>query len=114
MRSISATSRALSRASARSDVDRDPAGQLREPRPDRAVVAQPVELLVGAREDLLEGVLGGMLGERERAREDRVHVAGEALDEQLPGVVVARAAAGDELGVGWRGRHPPRTIRATA
>ena len=43
-------------------VDRDAARQLREPRPDRGVVAQAVQLLVGAGEDLLEGVLGGVLG----------------------------------------------------
>ena len=82
-------------------VDRDAPRQLRQPRPDRAVVAQAGQLLVGAYEDLLEGVLRRMRGEREPAREDRVHVAGEALDEQRPGVVVACSAASDELGVGW-------------
>src|SRR5436305_781579 len=93
-------------------VDRYAPRQLGEPRPDRAVVAQARELLVGACEDLLEGVLRRMCREGEPAREDRVHVAGEALDEQRPGVVVACSAASDELGVGWHDRHPLRTIRA--
>ena len=39
-------------------VDAASARQLRDPRPDRGVVAQPVELLVHLREDVLEDVLG--------------------------------------------------------
>ena len=47
----------------------------------------------------------------ERLDRDRVHVAGEAIDELAPRVVVSRAAAGDELCVGFgdgaRIKHSP-------
>ena len=90
-------------------VEAEVARQLRQPRLDRAVVAQPVEPLVRAREDLLEDVLRVVLGQPEPLHGDRVHVAGEPLDELPPGAFVAGAAARDELGVGELGGHAVAT-----
>ena len=70
----------------------------REPGPERIVVPEGVQTLVGAREGVLEHVLGVVLRQPERLR-DRVDVAGIALHELPPGVRVAGAAAYDELGV---------------
>ena len=56
-----------------------------------------VEPLVRPREDLLEDVLGVVLGEAKPLHGDRVDVAREALDELRPGRLVAGAAARDEL-----------------
>ena len=81
-------------------VDADPARQLRDPRPHRVVVPERAEPLVDAGEDVLEDVLGVLLAEAEALHRDRVDVAREALDQLTPGVVVARAAACDERGVG--------------
>ena len=65
------------------------------------------EILVRAGEDLLEHVLGVRVGRPERLDRDRVDVAGEAIDELAPRVVVSRAAAGDELCVGFGDGHAP-------
>src|SRR2546425_1790262 len=78
-------------------VDAEPARQLREPGADRVVVPQPVEVLVRAREDLLEDVLRRVLLEPEALHADRIHVAGEVLHELAPRLLVAGAAAADEL-----------------
>ena len=73
--------RPASRARCAELVDAEPPGQLREPGTDRAVVAEPVEMLVGACEDLLEDVLGVGSREPEALGADRVDVAREALDQ---------------------------------
>ena len=56
-------------------IDREPAGQLADPRPDRLVVAQPSQMLVGTSEHLLKDVLGVVVAESEGLTRDRVHVA---------------------------------------
>ena len=63
------------------------------------------EIHVRAREDLLEDVLRVGLRQSERLDRDRVDVAGEALDELTPRVVVPLAAAGDELCVSLGNLH---------
>src|SRR4029077_1601879 len=80
-------------------VDAEPTGQLREPWTDGAVVAESVEMLVRAREDLLEDVLGVARLEPEALDADRVDVTREALDELAPGIVVPLATTRDEPGV---------------
>ena len=80
-------------------VDAEPAGELRDPRPYRLVLAQRVEPLEDAGEDLLEDVLGVLLREAEALDGNRVDVAREPLDECAPRFVVAAAAAGDEDGI---------------
>ena len=85
----------------------------------RRVVAQPVELLVRLREDVLEDVLGVLGREAKAANADRVDVAREALDERGPRLGVAGAAARDEELVTQapNRRHPPilvSTARAPA
>jgi hypothetical protein len=62
-------------------------------------------MLERAREHLLEDVLGIVGAQSESLTDDRIHVAGEAVDELTPGLLVARAAAGDEPGVGERSDH---------
>jgi hypothetical protein len=57
-------------------------------------------MLVDAGEDLLEDVLGVVGREPERLGRDRVDVAGEALDELVPGGRLSASAPGDELRVG--------------
>ena len=89
-------------------VQAQPSRQLGQPGPDRRVVPKLRQVLVRAGEDLLEDVLRVGLGEAKRLDGDRVHVAGEAIDELAPRVVVSRAAAGDELGVGFDDGHVPR------
>ena len=54
---------------------------------------------------VLEHVLCVVLGQAERLGRDRGDVAGEALDERVPRLGVALAAARDELCVGRRGGH---------
>ena len=66
-------------------VDALAARQLRDPRPQGVRVAQRAEPVEDAREDLLEDVLGVVRVEAERLRGDREDVAGEALDELVPG-----------------------------
>ena len=66
---------------------------------------QAVEMLVHAREDVLEHVLGVVWRQPERLHRDRVDIAREALHELVPGGLVAGAAARDELGVGGGGFH---------
>ena len=56
-------------------------------------------MLVGTREDFLEDVLRVIAARPKPLRRDRVDVAREAVDELVPGALVARAAAGDELGI---------------
>ena len=80
-------------------VDAEPASELREPGAERRVVAQLLEVLVRAREHLLEDVVGVRLGQR-NACGDRVDVAGIAVDERTPALVVAVTATRDELRVG--------------
>ena len=63
------------------------------------------QVLVRAGEDLLEDVLGVGRGQPVRLNGDRVDVAREALDELAPGIVVACAAAGDELCVRFGNLH---------
>ena len=81
-------------------VDAEPAGELRDPGPQSIVAPQAVEMLVDPREHLLEDVLGVVLRKPKGLHRDRVHVAGEPLDELVPGALVPRAAPGDELGIG--------------
>src|SRR5262245_33256558 len=81
-------------------VDTEAPGQLGEPRPDRVVVPELVEMLVGPRENLLKHVLCVVLRQLERLDGDRVDVAREALDELVPGFLVAGAAARHQLPVG--------------
>ena len=83
-------------------VDAESSGELRDPGPDCLVLAQSVEPLEHTREDLLEDVLGVLLGEAERLGGDRVDVAREAVDEGPPRLLVAATAEGNELGVGER------------
>ena len=99
--------RLLARAGA-NRVEAEPPRQLGEPGPDRGVVAELRQVLVRAGEHLLEHVLGVRLGQAERLDRDRVDVAREALDELAPRVVVSRAAAGDELCVGFGDWHCPK------
>ena len=91
-------------------VDAEPPGQLREPGADRVVVSEFGEVLVRAREHLLEHVVGVRLGQPERLHGDRVDVAGVAIDEHAPGVVVAAATTSDQLRIGQLVVH--RTIIA--
>ena len=87
---------------ARSDrVEAQPPRQLRDPGPERGVVAEGVEPRVDAREDLLEDVLGVRVAQPEALRADRVDVAREALDELVPGVERRRR--------GSAGRAPRRS-----
>ena len=72
-------------------------GQLCEPRPDRPVVAQPVELLEDLAEDVLEHVLGVGRCEPEALDADRVDVARETLDQGVPCLSTPLAAVGDDL-----------------
>jgi hypothetical protein len=80
-----------------------PARELRDPRPQSGRVAQAVELHIDLREDVLEDVLrvGGRQAEALRA--DRIDVAREPLDEDVPCLLFAAPATGDELRVGDRG-----------
>src|SRR5439155_8568634 len=83
-----------------------PAGELREPRPHRGVVSELVEVLVRTGEDFLEDVLRVRLGEPERLNGDRIHVAREPFDKLVPGLLVARPTACDELAIAeGRGHH---------
>ena len=59
-------------------------------------------MLVRAREDLLEDVLGVLVREPVRLGRDRVDITGEALDEDVPGLGLAGAAARDQICVGQR------------
>ena len=87
----------------RSDrVEAAPPRELRDPGPQRGVVAQAVEPRVDAGEDVLEDVLGVLVAQPEAADGDRVDVPRVALDELVPRVRVAGATAADELGVGQR------------
>jgi len=80
--------------------------ELRQPRTERLVVAEAVEMRVDAREDVLEDVLGVVLREAEALGADREHIAREPLDELIPGRGVAAAATRDELCVrACRGGH---------
>ena len=92
-------------------VDAEPPRQLREPGSNRVVVPQLVQVLVGASEDLLEDVFCVMLRHLEALNRDRVDVAGEAVDQLAPGVVVAGAAPGDQLSVGQLHAQPHRLHR---
>jgi aquaporin TIP len=84
-------------------VDAEAPRELREPGFDRLIVAQIAQALVGAREHLLEHVLGVGLPEAEALDGNCVHVPGEAVDELAPGILVAGAAARDKLCVGFPG-----------
>jgi hypothetical protein len=95
----------LARAGAE-PVDAEPPRELREPGPDGGVVPQLVEVLVRAREHFLEDVLRVGLGQPERLDRDRVDIAREALHQLAPRLLVAGAAARDELAVTQsRGHH---------
>ena len=80
-------------------VEADAPGDLRDPGPERIVIPQCAQPLVDPQEHLLERILGVVLGEAEALDGDCVHVAGEALDELVPGFVVAGPAPRDQLGV---------------
>src|SRR5438552_5460903 len=84
-------------------------GQLGQPGLDRRVVAQLAQALVGARKDLLEDVLGVVLGKPKALDRDRVDVSREAFDELPPSRFVAVPAAGDELRVGQGCAHADAT-----
>src|SRR3954447_18539515 len=86
-------------------VDAQAARQLCDPWAEGLVVAQRIEALVDPGEHLLEDVLGVVLWEAEGLHADRVDVAREAVYELAPRVVVARAAARNELGVGKLARQ---------
>src|SRR5260221_7975352 len=93
-------------------VDARPARHLGEPRAERLVVPQAVEVGVYARENVLENVLGIVLAEAEPLRADRIDVARKALDELVPGGRISLAAAPYELGIrSGQGGHPPTSIR---
>src|SRR5919109_663286 len=87
-------------------VDAQPAGELREPRTNGGVVAEPVEPLVGAREDLLEDVPRVLPREPECLARDRVHVARDPLHELPPCLVLPGSAAGHERSVRYGICHP--------
>jgi hypothetical protein len=81
-------------------VDADAAGQLRDPGTNGIVVAQRVEPLVHTREHVLEDVLRVLRRKPKSLDRDGVDVAGKALDQLTPGLVVALSTAGDQGGVG--------------
>ena len=54
---------------------------------------------IDAGEDVLEDVLGVVLGQAEPVRADRIHVTREPLDELVPGLRVTAPAPCDELRV---------------
>jgi hypothetical protein len=93
-------------------VDAGVPGQLREPRPDRGVVAEGVEPLVRPGEHVLKDVLGVVLGQPEGADGDRVHIARETLHQLVPRLRLAGPAAPDELRVGDLDSHSGRSIQA--
>ena len=68
-----------------------------DPGPDGIGVAQPVEPRVDLLEHFLEDVLGIGTLEIEALNANRVDVAGEPLDEDVPGLAAVVAAASDEL-----------------
>jgi hypothetical protein len=84
-------------------VDAQPPRELCDPGPEGVVLPQRPQLLVDAREDLLEDVLCVVLREAEGLDANRVDVARETVDQLPPGVFVTRAAARYELGVGSLG-----------
>ena len=86
-------------------VDADTARQLGDPGADRLVAPEPAQVLVDAREDLLEDVLRVVLREPECLDGDGIDVAGEALDELVPGRLVAGPAACHELRIRQGARH---------
>src|SRR5919106_2612301 len=92
-------------------VDAEAAGELSDPGPDRLIVAKAVEMLVRAREDLLEDVLGVVLAQAEGLRADRVDVTREAADQLAPRGLVAGAAARDHTRVG-KGRELHEAMKA--
>ena len=98
--SASASAGSLARAGAKA-IEATPARQLADPGPQRVVRAERVQPLVRPREDVLEDVVRLVGREPEALGRDRVDVAREPLDELAPGVLVARAAAGGQLGVGF-------------
>ena len=77
--------------------------ELSDPGSNGVVVAERVEPLVDPREYVLEDILRVVGSEPETLDGDGVDVAGEALDELPPSLVVAFTAAGDEGGVGQLG-----------
>ena len=66
------------------------------------LVEELVEMLVRAREHLLEDVLGIGVGQAECLSRDRVDVARKALDQLRPRLLIPGPAAGDELAVTQR------------
>src|SRR5207244_4279114 len=92
-------------------VDRESPRHLREPRLDRAVVPQTIEVLVRPGEDLLEHVLRVCVAQPKALSRDRVDVAGEPLDQLAPGLLVAAPAARDERSVRKR-PHFHRPMKA--
>src|SRR5919204_4653858 len=62
-------------------------------------------MLVGACEDFLEDILGVVGAQAETLPDDRVDVAGEAVDELAPRRLVACAAPSNEPGIGQRSEH---------
>ena len=103
--------RLLARAGAE-PVDASVSRQLGEPGSDRGVVAQRVEPLERAGEDVLKDVLGVVLRQPESAHGDRVHVAREAFDELVPRLLLSRPAALDELRVSEFDGHRGTAIQA--
>jgi hypothetical protein len=61
-------------------------------------------VLVGAGENLLKDILGVVLREPIGLARDRVHVAGEALNEHGPGALVAVSASAHKVSVAERRR----------
>ena len=92
-------------------VHAEAAGEGPDPWPHRVVVAQVIQALVRAREHLLEDILGIVLLKPVDPHRDRVHVAGEAVDQLLPGLLVAVSTAGDQVGVGYLGQRHYRLIK---
>ena len=85
---------------ARDRVDAEPPGELRDPRPQRRRRRAASRGGVYARaKTSWKTSSASRVAEPEALRADRVHVAREALDELVPRVGVAGAAAVDELGV---------------
>src|SRR5439155_19942079 len=86
-------------------VDAETPRQLGQPGTNGRVVSKPVEILVRAREDFLEDVLGVCLRQPESLYGNRVDVAREPFDQLGPGLLVARPTACHELTIAERRRH---------
>ena len=88
--------RFLARAG-REPVKANPSGQLGDPGAQSSIVPQRAEPVVDTHEHLLKYVLGIVLAEPKTAHGNRIDIAREPLDELIPRLRLARAAAMDKL-----------------